>query len=110
MNLQEWKAKKKKDFTLSSGLTVTIRRLSPFALMEIGQIPYLEAVGPERWGENAKGIIMAGLIAPKIGEGDDEIRLSDLSYDETNELVEAIIDAPKKREEGTEGVPLETTG
>jgi hypothetical protein len=90
MDLRSWKEGRKKTVTLKSGLEVLVRQLSPIRLGELGPIPYLEQATPESQILTAKAIILAGVISPKIGDGDDELSIYDLAISDINELVETI--------------------
>ena len=110
MNLQEWKKSKKRDITLKSGLEVQVRQLSPFALAELGPIPQLEDVSQDNQISSARRIVQAGLVLPKIGEGEEELSLADLSMEDINEIVEAVVDIGKRPDdlplvEGSSEVP-----
>ena len=98
MNLQEWKESRRKKITLKSGLEVTVRQLSPVKLGEFGPIPYLEDISAEDQLKVAKSIITAGMYDPKIGEGENELSLYDLSIEDINELVEAVSKIGKRDE------------
>jgi hypothetical protein len=106
MKAQEWKDKTRKKFELKSGLEVVIRRLSPFALAKIGAIPGLES-NEDVTPEFAEELLKLALISPTIGEGPDDISLLDLSGEDTNEIMEAIIGKLTGGEK--DGVPLDST-
>lgn len=106
MKASEWKEKNRKTVTLKSGLVVTVRRLSPFALMSLGGIVGMEIIPPEKQGDVTKAILKSALVSPKIGDGPDEIACEDLDVTDLNELMEAITGAPT-REEGV--LPLAPT-
>ena len=91
MNTTEWKDRTRKSFTLKSGLDVTVRRLSPFALSEAGGMPGLETIPSGQQSEITKSILKQGLLSPKIGEGPEDVSLYDLSVEDVNEIVEAIV-------------------
>jgi hypothetical protein len=90
MELREWKEAKRKTIVLTSGLEVTVRQLSPLALAELGPIPGVESTAPEDQWKAARSILKAGLFSPKIGEGEGEISLGDLSAEDITEITEAI--------------------
>jgi hypothetical protein len=108
MNLSEWIEKNRKTFTLKSGLTVTIRRLSPFAMEDDGSIPGIDSISPNRQSAITRSILKQGLISPKIGEGEGELHdIMDLGVDDVNEIVTAIVGEIKGG--NAEGIPLAST-
>jgi hypothetical protein len=105
MNAQEWKGKTRKTLTLKSGLEVTVRRMSPWAISEHGQIPGLDVVEERDQTKVARAILLGGIVSPKFGDGPDEISLLDLDSEDTSTLIDAIIGVQKQ--EG--GLPLGDT-
>jgi hypothetical protein len=106
MNVSEWKDRYRKTFTLKSGLEVTVRRMTPFALRDLGGAPGLQIIPEDRQLEVTEAIIRAALLSPEVGPGDNQITLKDLSMDDVNELMDAItnLSNPKEGE-----VPLAST-
>lgn len=102
MNIQEWKDSRRKTIELKSGLKVRVRHLSPFAIAELGPIPKLEDTSQENQLLSARRIVEAGMIEPKIGKGDEDLDLADLSMDDINEIVDAVVGIGKRPDE----VPL----
>lgn len=108
MEVKDWKEKVRKVVTLKDGLEVTVRRLSPMVLMEVaGALPGVENVTSERQGDTARRILEAGVISPKIGEGENELSVYDLDQDDFNTVMDAIVGGPKR--EGEPGIPLAPT-
>lgn len=99
MDLKTWKEKKRKTFQLKTGLDVTVRELSPFALAELGPIPRLEDASEDNQLLAAKRICQAGVISPKLGTGDNELDLADLSMEDINEIVDAVAGFSKRPDE-----------
>jgi len=99
MELKEWKEKKRKKITLKSGLEVQVRQLSPYKLAELGPIPQLEDVSQENQIKSAVRIVQAGVISPVIGEEEDQLSLVDLSMEDINEIVEAVVGIGKRPED-----------
>lgn len=108
MQVKEWKEKNKKSFVTKSGLPVTVRRLSPFAVMELGGLPSVENIPEDEQYKMTVAIIKAGLVSPKIGDGENDISIYDLSIEDVNEIQSAILSLSGGGE--TQGVPLEGTG
>jgi hypothetical protein len=96
MDVREWKEKTRKSFTLKSGLDVCVRRLSPFALAKLGPIPKLEDIPPDRNLDVAEAIVRAGLLSPKVGDGEGDLAMLDLTLDEINEITEAILNLTRR--------------
>ncbi len=108
MNAREWKEQNYKRFTLKTGLDVVVKPLSPFRLMELGPIPKIEATDEEGYAQALKRIVQAGLVSPKLGDGEDEISLTDLTIEDANEITEAVMSITK-RTDTEEGPPLADT-
>jgi hypothetical protein len=106
MNVQEWLTKQHKTFTLKTGLDVVVRPLNPFRLMELGPIPKVEATAGEDYLSGLRRIVVAGLVSPKIGTGEGELDIFDLSFEDANEIADAVMGI-SKRPEGA--IPLEDT-
>ena len=107
MNVQEWKAATRKTVELKSGLIVTVRRMSPFAINEKGGLPGIENIPPgSEWDLTAQ-ILRAAIIDPPVGHGPDQIDLLDLDSEDTGALMNAVIGKTEGGERG--GIPLAHT-
>lgn len=91
MNVKEWKERNTKTFTLTSGLEVTIRRLPGFAFGESGPLPQLEEVPTADQMKFAKTVVSKALLKPTIGEGEDQVSIYDLTMEDINEIIEAVM-------------------
>lgn len=91
MNVREWKERHTKTFTLTSGLEVTIRRLPGFAFGDSGPLPQLEEVPTEDQLRFAKTVVQKALLKPEVGDGVDQISLYDLTMEDINEIIEAVM-------------------
>lgn len=91
MNVREWKERNTKTFSLTSGLEVTIRRLPGFAFGESGPLPQLEEVPNADQLKFAKTVVQKALLKPTIGEGEDQISIFDLTMEDINEILDAVM-------------------
>lgn len=114
MSLKEFKEKNRKTITTTNGLEVVVRRMPAFALMKFGPIPRLEEAPADKQAQVTERILETAVISPKIGEGEDELSLNDLPWEDLNDILSAITGFEGQPETGgepeVEGAPLEGTG
>lgn len=107
MNLQEWKEATRKKVALKSGLVITVRRMSPFAINERGGLPGIENIPGAKQSDMTSDILRAAIIDPKVGTGPDELDLLDLDSEDMNTIMEALIGKQEGGDRG--GIPLAPT-